>query len=169
MSAESAPARPEHVLKDFEGTYIGISPTDESDVGMGEFAVVIDGQGVRSRMATGLEIQEDHFGFEGVRELSEAEVVALFEDGADVPETRAFEADNLTFMFITDEDPAAPILWITGSMGDLLGPTVLFSPTQIEQGAHEAAFRQIEEGYEMPGALPRLNNNGLAPGVENQA
>lgn len=156
---------PEHALKDFEGTYIGISPTDESDIGLGELEITIDATAVRSRWATGLEIQEDEIPAEEVRELFGDELQALLVDGAQLPPgMRAFDVAGLHYIFLDQSrDPDAACFMIVGGMGDILGPTGLFSPEQVARGLHEKAFRDLEREFGQPGEMPRLNNGGLAP------
>ena len=46
-------------FKSFEGIYLGFSPTDESDVIMGEIEITIRGADIKIRMATGLRIREE--------------------------------------------------------------------------------------------------------------
>lgn len=47
-------------------------------------------------------------------------------------------------------------------MADFLGPTVLFYPSAVKHGKFERAVTRLEKEFNMPGALPRLANDGMA-------
>ena len=52
------------------------------------------------------------------------------------------------------------LLFRTGGMEDLFGPTVLFAPAQVERGVFEKALSALEK--DNTGVIPRLRNNGKA-------
>lgn len=155
---------PEHALQDFEGTYIGVSPTDESACGMGEIELTIDAEKIRVRWATGLQIQEDEIPLTEARELTSEEVDDWLVEGAERPGgLRMFDVAGLQYVFFdTQRDPDAAQLLVRGSMGDILGPTALFNPEQVARGLHERAFRELEAEFGEPGDIPRLSNDGHA-------
>ena len=171
MSNESVSTKPEHVLKDFEGTYVGFGPSDESEIGIAELSITINDQSLTARYATGLEIQVTETSVEDITEILIDESIArLGTEPDEIPNARVFVTKILPtnnvveYIFMGNSgEPEAPTLLVIGSMGDILGPTMLFSPTQVEQGYHERAFKKIEESKEAVGAMPRLDNNGLAP------
>lgn len=164
MSGEVLHKSPEHALKEFEGTYIGLMPTDESAVNMGEVEITIDSQAVTRRWATGLEIQTEVYDMQQVRELTAEEVVTFFATVGDVPTgQRAFNVQGLIYIFEPDSsDSEMAALSIVGGIEDIIAPTFLCSPEQIEQGRHEKLFKEFEEAMEAVGALPRLASDGRA-------
>ena len=164
MSLEQAKTPIEHPLKDFEGTYVGLGPTDESDIGVGEISITISGESVSWHYATGLEIQLHDNEPSEFRELPPAEIAALLPEVEEGITVRVFEAGIHKYIFASSpSEPEAPELLIVGGMGDILGPTMLFSPAQVEQGIHEKVFKVIEEEMGEAGDMPRLANGGLAP------
>lgn len=151
-----------------EGTYIGISPTDESALVTGEYQITITHTELQSRWATGLEVQTDTMPVEDFYPLTESELLKMTENEADARRIRGFRLrdSEVVLVFVTDpsEDMNdSPMLVEMGSMADILGPTLLFGPEQVARGLHEALFRDLEEEYGQPGALPRLASRGLAP------
>ncbi len=163
MSDEVIKPRQESPLTAREGTYIGFGPTDESGVGLGELEVTIDSQAIKFRMATGLEIMEDEFEINDANELSPEEIMLLFEDSVDLPEDlKVFRVGEVKHFLFSNEEADSPVLTIIGGMGDLLGPTLLYSPEQVEAGRHEKSFEIIETHYGDESGIPRLQNNGRA-------
>jgi hypothetical protein len=162
MTGEALLKTPEHALTDFKGTYTGVSPTDESAVGVGELTIIIDEAGLTSKMATGLGLVEDSGPLTDTRELAPAEIGEIFGSDEWAGKIRAFDVGNLMYMFyIGAEEPHAPRLSIVGGMGDILGPTILFTSAQVEQGLHEKLIADIEQEMGLPGATPRLSNQGV--------
>ena len=66
--------------KDFHGTYLGISPSDESDSGYGEAEVVIDDEKIVMRFATGLGIDCEEFLQSKVAPLTSDQMLELLLD-----------------------------------------------------------------------------------------
>jgi hypothetical protein len=162
MSGEILPSE-EHALKDFEGTYVGFGPSDESAVGMGELSITIDGRSITSRYATGLEVQTDVASVQEAVEALPEEITPDYIDTFGPDGVRVFKVGHLQYIFLTkSSSPEEPALLRQGSMGDILGPTVLFSPEQVEQGVHEKAFKIIEMGLGKEGDLPRLETGGVS-------
>jgi hypothetical protein len=65
-------------------------------------------------------------------------------------------------VFVTKEEHEGADLLMTGHMGDVLGPTFLFSSRQASKGHFEDALKYIEEDYGQMGIVPRLKTNGQA-------
>ncbi|MBI2637441.1 MAG: hypothetical protein HYW88_00940 [Candidatus Sungbacteria bacterium] len=153
-------------MKEFMGTYLGFSPTDESDAGYGEVEITIGEEMLTSRMATGLEIQEESFPLSMFEKMTPEEASLIWSGGA--PDdfknrTVGFKSkEDLKLYFMRDPVEGELGLMIQGAMSDLLGPTFLLAPKQIALGLFEKALLKIEEDCKMPGAIPRLHNNGKA-------
>ena len=164
MSGEVLRQSPEYALQEFEGTYIGLTPTDESAINMGEIEITIDSQAVIHRWATGIGVQTEAYDIQQVKELTAQEVTDLFAAVGDVPSgQRVFNVQGLMFIFEPDsEAPEMAALGVVGGIGDFIAPTFLCSPAQIDQGLHEKLFQEFEEAMGAVGALPRLSNDGRA-------
>ena len=154
-------------LKSFEGIYLGFSPTDESDVMMGEMEITIKGADIKVRMATGHRIQEEKISAVDFVQMTVREVKEIFKDGSEYPaRTVGFKAreesgfPKLLFLKNPAENEFGLIVR-TGGMGEILGPTLLYSPSQIARGDYEKAVQNIELKAGK-GVLPRLRNGGKA-------
>ena len=67
-------------MQDFKGIYLGFSPTDESDVLMGEIEITISDKTAKLRMATGLKIEEEEISlddFETMTTEDNNEIIAI--------------------------------------------------------------------------------------------
>jgi len=154
-------------LKSFEGIYLGFSPTDESDVIMGEIEITIKGADIKIRMATGLMIQTEKMGVADFVQMTAQEVKEIFKDGSEYPaRTVGFKAreksgfPKLLFLKNSAENEFGLIVR-TGGMGEMLGPTLLYSPSQVARGDYEKTVQGIEQKAGK-GVLPRLRNGGKA-------
>lgn len=157
-------------LKDLMGTYIGLAPTDESALVLGEIEITIDEKTVKIRMATGLTVQEEEVAADQLEAMTHEEAISLYEDGAPenhVARTVGFKpkggVNGVGFFFTLDPAEGEFGLIVRGGLADLLGPTVLFAPSHVAAGLHEKAFAEMEKAAGMIGALPRLSNAGKAP------
>ena len=65
-----------------------------------------------------------------------------------------------TLLFFPDTGNDEYGLLVVGGLADLVGPTALYSPSQVKRGLFETDIQAIERNQ--PGALPRLSNNGRA-------
>lgn len=152
-------------LATFEGTYLGFSPTDESAVVMGEMEIVISHENIAVRMATGLKIETDTTNPADFISMTSEEVQAEFNSrSAIVDRTVGFRTENghPKLLFLKDAaDDELGLIVRTGGMGEMLGPTVLFSPDQVARGDFDKAVSEIEKNAGK-GVLPRLRNNGKA-------
>jgi|SRR3989338_2469545 len=155
----------------FEGTYVGLSPTDESAVGMGEIEITISVNVVKIRMATGLRIHEETIPSSELLLMSAAELAEIFKAGSPyAARTTGFKAKSgLPKLLFLDNAGEAEFGLVVkaGEMSEILGPTVLFSPLQIKRGLFEKLFKTIEEtaGADV---LPRLQNDGKAKKQQNK-
>lgn len=150
-----------------KGTYRGLTPTDESPIGMGEIEVTVDANKVKMRIATGLKIEEESFDLSNFVALSADEVKGLYRSGSPfVGRTVAFKPKDAAMpvlMFLKNpkvdkNDPGASEFGLVvkmGEMSEMLGPTLLYSPSQGD--AFEKLAKKITEGG---GTFPLLKNGG---------
>lgn len=116
-------------------------------------------------MATGHRIQEEKMSVAEFVSMTTREVKAEFKDGSEYPaRTVGFMSKTgfpkLLFLKDSKEDEFGLIVR-TGGMGEMLGPTILFSPVQVTRGDYEEAIQNIEK-QAGKGVLPRLRNKGKA-------
>lgn len=153
-------------MTEHNGTYLGISPTDESGAGYGEFEMVLSDDTISLRIATGLEVMTllDSPRSDLI-DLTAEEIKAEFEDGADsegVIGWRYVISGLRILVFREDpEAPQAPRVIVRGLLGsEAFGDSPLFTPDQVAAGHFEAMLTEIEEHFEDPGIIPRLANDG---------
>jgi hypothetical protein len=151
-------------MKEFYGTYRGFSPTDESNICIGELEVTLSDEGLRARFATGLYVQ-DEFNATHFSPMSPEEIEGEYKQGSPyVERTLGFRAkDGLPkLLFLQDpQDNEYGLVMRVGEMREILGPTLLFSPAQVSSGAFDRFLKGIEE-YAGRGVFPRLANDGKA-------
>ena len=153
-------------LEIFHVKYLGFSPTDESAIGIGEMEVIISDDKIKIRMATGLKISEEEI------DISEFDVIAP-EDAILEFASNSVKIENvvgelrhkrshpkLIFLRESPQDDFGALV-ITGGMGDMLGPTALFGPAQVEKGQYADFLRKIEEVHGQ-NVFPRLSSGGRA-------
>ena len=153
-------------MREFKGVYRGFTPTDESNIGLGEIEISITDELVKFRIATGLKVVEEEFRIEDFRSLTEEEIKASWTKGTpDEVKSSATMFKHISglpgFMFVKDLNTEDLSLVVQMGMGDMLGPTVLLGPAQVERGEFEKAVSVIEQEAGA-GILPRLRNNGKA-------
>ncbi len=145
------------------GRYVGLSPTDESKIAMGEIEVTISDEGLKIRHATGFKIKEEDVALEDVRTLTEDEVRAQYNEGSDIYKgIDGFQiGEGATLLFTREREEQGPRLIVRlGEFVEILGITVLFDEKQIEGGVLD----EIEKGAaEQVGdfPFPRLKYDGL--------
>lgn len=158
-------------IEKFYGVYRGFSPTDESDVGMGELEIIIDKDFVKWRMATGHCIHEEEFPSSELNYISKESLIAMSTkpDSKEVKQyaetVTAFGHGNMKYIF----QPAPPeyaeySLLVSGSMGDILGPTALAGgPSGVREEIYEKIIKELVDaiGGEKE-EFPTLANNGRA-------
>lgn len=154
-------------MNEFRGTYIGFSPTDESDVGFGELEITIDERLLKFRMATGLEIRKEEIPIDDLMPMTPEEAAAIWQKdtpGDIASRTIGFKgsSESPQFFFIKDPKEDEFGILVRIGMGDILGPTILFSPSQVGSGRHEKFFLAVEQKFGRSGVIPRLKNNGRA-------
>lgn len=140
MSHEAVSTPAEFALKDFAGTYLGITPSDESVVVFGEVEVTIDETDVIARYATGNGIEEFFTPDVQIRETDPAakepsirddsERARALRSGIDLDGTRTFKVGSLDYIFatLTSPDIKMPALIIEGTMGDETAPHYALQP-----------------------------------------
>jgi len=155
------------VLEQFRGIYRGFAPTDESPIALGELEVSINKETMKLRYATGLEIITDQIKLSKLNSMTKTELKKLYvEESEYVDKSVGFSYEHMHYIFTlnaTEEDIG---LLIIGGMADMLGPTIAFSPIQVERGIYKNAVTKINEHYknEYPkGCFPTLENNGRLP------
>ncbi len=70
-------------MQDLYGTYRGFTPTDESAVCLGEIKIVIDADRFVMIVATGVKIEEASVNMSDLREMTDDEIAADFNEGAE--------------------------------------------------------------------------------------
>ncbi len=151
-------------MKEFEGRYLGFSPTDESNVGLGEMELVIDENKIKTRLATGLEILEEEMDVSDFLPMTLEEIESS--TGRKKPEkleVKAFKHSSgyPELLFMKEEGSEFRVLQVrTDGLGEILGPTLL---TNVDNGteAFEDMLQKIES-QDKKGCVPRLRNNGKA-------
>ncbi len=150
-------------IQDYFGTYVGLSPTDQSKIGMGEIELTVSEKGLKIRHATGLKIQEEDVALEDVRALTEAEVRAQYIEGSDAHKgIDGFQIDEDAILLFTREPGKKnPRLLVRlGEFVEILGITVLFDEKQIEGGVLDEIVKSAAEKVgDFP--FPRLKYDGL--------
>lgn len=163
-SLEEVSESEKSVFDGLEGVYLGFSPTEASDLGMGEIELTITKASIRERVATGMEIQgwEKKISELGVSEMATDEIKGLYNDPIDTQGTRAFKCGEEPWLVFTEDSEDGTSVRMFLGIPDLLGPTILFSPNQVSRGLFEKAVQKVEQEYGQKGIVPRLNNNGQA-------
>ncbi len=154
-------------LKELVGVYVGFSPTDESAVQLGEMEMTITENTVKLRMATGLEIQETSFPTDLLAPLSGEELEHWHKVNEHfrgrISVFRGLKnRSSMLILFV--ENPAAnepAVNMTTGTMGDIICPTILLSEAQVARGDYETAIQRLEAQVRV-GCFPRLRNGGRA-------
>lgn len=151
-------------MNQFMGVYRGFAPTDESAVALGEIEATITEETIVVRMATGLKIEEERLSRSEFVPMTPVEVAAEYQDSdagrAIALNTVGFRGDAGYPKLLFSQNPDGPELVVrTGGMGEMLGPTVLFSPTQVARGLFDGAIVAIEKEMGRP-VIPRLEHGG---------
>ncbi len=150
-------------IQKYFGAYLGLSPTDESKIALGEIELTIGENGIKIRHATGLKIQEEEFGLEDVRTLSEDEVRAQYNEGSDVYKgIDGFQIGvGSILLFVCEPAENEPRLIVRlGEFVEMLGLTILFDEDQVGGGIFdEIVTNATKEVGEFP--FPRLEYDGL--------
>jgi hypothetical protein len=123
-------------IKNYFGTYIGFCPTDESKIGLGEFEMTFNEQGISSRHATGHKIDTFSQSPANLRALTEAEVIAWYVDGSEAYKNiDGFQLETgAVFLFTRSPEMESPRLIVRlGEFIELLGPTFLFDAGEFEE------------------------------------
>ena len=152
----------------FEGTYLGFSPTDESDVGYGEIEITIKEGKIAVRHATGLGVHAEKMSMNDFEPMSAAEVAEHYEEGPYAARTVGFkqkDSEYPQFFFLQnpqDQDDEIALIVDTGGMAEMLGPTFLFNQEQVSRGVFEKTLSALEDEAGKKGIVPRLKNGGKA-------
>ena len=155
-------------MREFKGSYLGISPTDESAIATGEIEMIIRDNDATIRHATGLTIMEETLPLDVFRPMSEEEI---FPDG------RKEQSGIMNRGFTTKDEGGVKVIFTVnpklgefdvfirrGEMADILGPTILWSRRRI---LHiillkmSLAFANIKH----KGGVPRLAHGGRIKGI----
>ncbi len=149
-------------LEQFYGTYLGFSPTDESRAGLGELEIIITESLIKSRMATGYEIVSEETPTSILKPMSEEEMKKIPKDkSSSISHCVGFDGNGIKYIFFVGEKDDEVALVIKGSLGDFLGPTLLFGYKQIEGGVYKKIIDVMEKEYGR-GCYPTLENGGKA-------
>lgn len=152
------------------GIYRGLSPTDEGPLRMGELEMKVTDTEMIFRMATGLEIQAHRLPLSELVPMTSKELTDEFIEGSTaMAAVVGFKhVRNPAPRFIIPRKPTwtAPRITVRmGEMPDILGPTMLFTPSQRRFGLALMYFSSFEQLYRSackPGhvVIPRLKYNG---------
>lgn len=169
-------------LRPFFDTYRGFAPTDESAVGRGEMELVLNENGLKIRVATGLKIEEMQMPwdeFEG--SLSEAVFGpenVLTADTSYFENAASFSLGNHGYIFSllkTGQKLSSHYLkllepfgistlpaltFINGEISAIFGPTFLYSSAQVAAGDFAAHMKNLDP--ESRNLIPSLSNQGKA-------
>jgi len=151
----------EYSLKDLQGTYLGFSPTDESPMAMGELEVTVTENSLKFKSANAHNVEEMEAPISVFSSMTEEEMMQVWEEGSEyIEKSVGFTTPNgMKYVFIPNPGDNEFGLIIRGNeLADILGPTILFGPTQVKKGLYEKAVEMIEFGYEK-GSFPRVNSN----------
>lgn len=168
MGNQILSANPTEVLDQLQGIYRGFSPTDESPIVMGELEISINQESLKSRFATGLNITEEEIPISRFKPMTKEELIEIYEEGSDYANRSiGFSVNGINCVFLPDPSDDEFGLIVRGNeMADLLGPTLLYSPAQIERGVYDKAIAranaQFTDKYPQ-GCFPRLETNGKLP------
>ena len=155
-------------MKEFQGTYLGFTATDESNAGVGEIEVVIDDNLVKIREATGLTIDESRAPVSDFKLLSKEEFRSILTAGSEADRDKVINSVTAFgcisgypkyLFFYKNEKGDFLLLIIRGDLGDIFGPTKLFGPSMVARGDFEKAILHIEASAGK-GSIPRLRNGG---------
>jgi hypothetical protein len=153
-------------MQELFGTYRGFTPTDESDVGIGEIQIIFNANSLTMSMATGLEILTDIIPMSEVRELTDEEILMEMQEGIVLPAgTRGFmlTESGIKLIFVMKDGEQNGVV-VTGMMSDaILGPTFAFTPAQVDAGMFDKAVQMLEGHYGTIGVTPMIAHGGLAP------
>jgi hypothetical protein len=158
----------EYNLEQIQGTYRGVSPTDESPVAMGELEIIISDKTIKIRHATGLSINEGEISTSELTRMSREELRAVYKDGSKyIDKSIGLSANGLQFIFLPNaKDDEFGLLIKGNEMADMLGPTILYSPAQVQRGVFEKIATKLNQQYKSDypkGCFPRLSTGGKLP------
>jgi hypothetical protein len=149
-------------LDQLQGTYRGFGPTDESPIAMGELEVTITKETLKMRHATGLKIDGGEIPISIFKPMTKEEISTIYAEGSEyIEKSIGFTARGLNYIFLPNaKDETEFGLLIRGNeMADMLGPTILYNPAQITNGAYEKAVKSLEDNAGK-NCFPTLANGG---------
>ena len=159
----------DYPLEKFRGVYRGFSPTDESPIVVGELEVVITEDEMKLRHATGCRIDELRIPTSIFKPMTRLELCSVYINplGKYVNESVGFSVDGMKYLFLPNaSDDEFGLIIMGNEMADILGPTLLYSPKQIQRGVYQMAVELInsEFNYDYPnGCFPTLVAGGKLP------
>lgn len=164
-------------LENLTGVYRGHAPTDESALATGEIEATITNDKIQIRMATGLRIEEGEVPLAGFVPMTREEIEGFYRPGSGfLQRSFGFRGPSGYPQLVFLRNPS--VNWFfpgrseyglivkTGGMQDMLGPTVLLTPKQLEKVSCERYLRSYEfwaGGSWSGGLIPRLDTDGRAP------
>ena len=155
-------------LEQLQGTYRGFSPTDESPIAMGELEVSITREAMKIRHATGLRVDEGEIPLSMLKPMTKKELSTVYQEGSEyIDKSVGFSVNGMQYVFIPNPNDDEFGLLIRGNqMADILGPTVLYSPAQVQKGVYEKIVAglngQFPDRYPR-GCFPTLDAGGKLP------
>lgn len=153
-------------MQELFGTYRGVTPTDESDIGLGEMQIVIDADNLTMSIATGLGIEVDVTPMSKVRELNDEEILVELEENAVLPEGThgiMLTESKVKLIFAAGDKESGGVIILGMMHEEFFGPSFVFTPSQVEAGMFDKAVHMLEHNYGTIGATPLIANDGKAP------
>jgi hypothetical protein len=138
-------------ISKYFGVYRGFIPSDDSRAGVAELEITISAVGIDSRVANSSGAHVSSVEAASVRPATREEISASFRAGADdlIRATEGLKvADRFTILFFANVPAHQFSATIIGNqMVDVLGPTLLYSPKQVEDGFFQRALDGMKERY----------------------
>lgn len=128
------------------GTFRGFAPTDESPIALGELEVTIMDSSVQLRHASGFRIDEAKFSTSELEAMSTEEIGGLYVEGSSAPtKLIGFKTDDgMKYIFSKDQEGEEVALLMRGNeAADILGLTLLYSPSQVEKGMYQEIVEHL--------------------------
>ena len=133
-------------ISPFFGTYVGLSPTEDSTIGMSEMKITIQKDGIKMYHADGMTIKETDLPLDRIRKMTDEEVCAELSPGSDI-HTRldGFQTDEgAIFLFVREvkEDEARLVVRLDRCV-EIFGITILYDEEQISNGVFDRVIQFI--------------------------
>ncbi len=149
-------------MKQYKGTYLGMSPTDESAIGLGEIEIEITDTYVKLCMAGGLRLEEVQWNLNDFEQMSPEEVAPQYpnEAGQMFVGFKHKECKSVEFLLCKKPRFRDFDLMLRGGLGDCLGPTLLWNKKRFLHFAVVKMYLRMCD-IRTKGGIPLLKRGGL--------